>query len=225
MTAVRLEPMTDVDDDRSVQDALFEDRAEGARALAEALAGQPRPDLVLAIARGGIVAGVEAASLFDCPLALVQVARLTAPPPLEIVFGAVDEEGRSLIDYGLVTWLRLRAEEVESARRAAHLELVRRRALHGRPLGQPAASVLVVDDALVSGLSMEAGVAFVRRAGAEVVRVAAPCASARAAARFHGAVDGVVCARVVDELAGLGAAYRRCEPVSDHDICDRLRLR
>jgi len=207
------------------QGPVFENRAEGARVLAEALATATQPDVVLAIARGGTAAGVRAAALWSCRLALLQVARLTAPPPLELVFGAVDEEGRSLIDYGLVTWLRLRADEVETARHAAHRELERRRALHGRPLGGPAASVLVVDDALIGGLSMEAAVAFARRAGAEVVQVAAPCASERAAARFQGVVDGFVCPRILEELPSLAAAYRDCEPVSDRDVCQLISLR
>jgi putative phosphoribosyl transferase len=207
------------------QGPVFENRAEGAHALAEALATATPPDVVLAIARGGVVAGVRVAALWDCRLALLQVARLTAPPPLELVFGAVDEEGRSLIDYGLVTWLRLRAEEVESARREAQRELERRRALHGRPLDGPAASVLIVDDALIGGLSMEAAVAFARRVGAEIVQVAAPCASERAATRFRGVVDRFVCPRILEELPCLAAAYRDCEPVSDRDVSELLSPR
>ena len=75
--------------------ALFADRSEAGRRLAERLLRfkDQRP-VVLALPRGGVPVGFEVARALDAPLDLVLVRKIGAPFQPELAVGAVVDGGR-----------------------------------------------------------------------------------------------------------------------------------
>lgn len=204
----------------------FRDRAEAGRLLASALERSlSGPAVVAAIPRGGVVVAVPIVERLAVPLTVVYARKLTAPWAPDLAFGALDEEGRAIIDETTTSMLGLAPEDVEAAKKRVAAEIERRMKLYRvPPLGRylPGASVILVDDGLATGLTMRAAVAYARRHGAREVIVTVPCASARAAGEFGRQVDRLV-ALVVDEVfVAVGAYYLDFPPVSDQAVLAML---
>jgi putative phosphoribosyl transferase len=86
----------------------------------------------------------------------------------------------------------------------------------------PGRTVVIVDDGLVSGLSMQVAIACARRHGARGTVVAVPCASDRAlyevGSLLCGTRDRLVCPRGDPCLLSEGDYYRDLHEVSDEDV-------
>lgn len=166
----------------------FPDRRRAGESLAVQLRElTPAPAVVAAIPRGGVIVAAPIAGRLGVPLTLVHARKLTVPPAPELAFAAVDEDGHTVVDYPLIAALRLSSHDVDAARERVQAEIRSRRERYAvPPLASflPAECVVLVDDGLATGLTMDAAVAHARRHGAEQVVVAAPCASPGAAARF-----------------------------------------
>ena len=86
----------------------------------------------------------------------------------------------------------------------------------------PGAAVVLVDDGLATGLTMQAAVAYARRHGAREVTVAVPCSAAEAATRFRREADRFVCLIVDPDFYAVGAYYEDFSPVTDDKVVAML---
>lgn len=200
----------------------FRDRGEAGRLLAERLLPLvSRPAVVAGIPRGGLVVAEPIAERLRAPLTVLYARKLAAPLAPELAFGALDEDGEAVVDPRTVAALGLRVEEVERVKARVREEIGRRMVLYGTPpLAHflPAAEVVLVDDGLATGLTMQAALAYARRHGARVVTVAVPCASAEAAERFRREADRFVSLVVDEAFVAVGAYYLDFSPVSDDEV-------
>ena len=81
---------------------MFIDRVDAGKKLAAALidlCDQPRPIVVLAIPRGGVIVAREVARVLDAPLDVCLTHKLGAPDNPELAIGAVAEDGTTLLDH------------------------------------------------------------------------------------------------------------------------------
>lgn len=202
----------------------YRDRAEAGRYLALKLALRVRPPLIVAaLTPGAALVGLPIAIRFRAPLAGVETRPLTSPTGPAVPFGATDEEGRIVVDYGMLAWLRLSAAEIERAKNAAWEAVPRGR--HGLPgLGRllPAPTVVFVADALTESLEMEAAVAYARRHGGRKVFVAAPCAAPGASRGLRADLDGFVTLVPEERFVAPERHYREFPPVTEDDIHEHL---
>lgn len=201
---------------------VFRDREEAGRLLAERLARVVHtPCVVAAIPRGGVVVALPVADRLGAPLTVVYARKLTAPAAPEVAFGAVDEDGQVLVDSAAAVALGLDPADVDAARRRVAHDIERRIAAYGvPPLGRylPGPEVVLVDDGLATGLTMQAALRYARRHGARVVTVAVPCASAAAAQHFEREADRFVSLVVDQEFVAVGAYYQEFRVVDDEVV-------
>jgi predicted phosphoribosyltransferase len=204
----------------------FHDRREAGRQLAEALTPiVKRPCVVAAIPRGGVAVAVPIAERFGLPLTVVYARKLTAPMAPEFAFGALDEDGHTIVDARSVAMLALSAADVEAAKQRVAGEIRRRMRTYGvPPLAHwlPAAAVVLVDDGLATGLTMRAALEYARRHGAREVVVAVPCASTTAAREFERAADRFVSLVVDPDFMAVGHYYAEFGPVPDDAVVAML---
>jgi predicted phosphoribosyltransferase len=204
----------------------FHDREDAGRRLAEALAPlMARPCVVAAIPRGGVSVALPVVERLGVPLGVVYARKLTSPIAPELAFGALDEDGQTILDEEIVKSLGLSEADVESAKKRVAAEITRRMALYRVPPIAgflPDAAVVLVDDGLATGLTMRAAVAYARRHQARGVTVAVPCASSSAARRFEREADHLVSLVTDEAFMAVGAYYEDFSPVSDSEVVAML---
>lgn len=205
---------------------MFRNRAEAGRALAAKLAPLiSRPSVVAAIPRGGVAVALPIVEQFKLPLTVVYARKLTAPIAPELAFGAIDEDGQTVIDTGTAAILGLSPDDIETAKTRVAAEIQRRMTLYRvPPLADylPGKAVVLVDDGLATGMTMRAAAAYARRHGALETIVAVPCASEQAAERFQREADQFVSLIVDPEFGAVGAYYIDFSAVPDEDVIKML---
>jgi predicted phosphoribosyltransferase len=207
---------------------VFLDREEAGRLLAERLTSiVSRPCVVAAIPRGGLVVGLPIAERLEAPLTLAPTRKLTVPSSPEFAFGAVDADGEAIVDEVSVAELRLDPEEIEEAKVRVKDEIDHRSQRYGAPPlidYMPESDVVLVDDGLATGLTMQSALAYARRHGAHRVTVAAPCASDTAAQRFQRDADAFVSLIIDPDFLAVGAYYLDFREISDEEVAEILAL-
>jgi putative phosphoribosyl transferase len=196
---------------------LFHDRAAAGEALAGAVAARDlRAQLVVGLARGGVAVALEVARGLAAPLTAVAVARVNARG---LRLGATTAEGPPYLSGGH----GVPEDEVEAvfarAQRAAGA-LEQRLELDRPPLA--GRSALLVDDGLVTGLTLAAACRWASSAGAARLVAAVPVGAPRGLERVAAEADEVVCPHVVAELAVVGQAYDVFDPLDEWYVAGLL---
>ncbi len=203
--------------------AAYQDRDDAGRRLAVALAAYAGPGtVVLAIPNGGVAVAVPIARALDCPLHLMVVRKILFPHTTEAGFGAVSSDGTTVIDQALAGRAGLSTAQIETQRQQALESVKARLARYGARAEPPplaGRTVILVDDGLASGSTMEAAVRIARSRAPQRIVVAAPTASARAMARLEPLVDDLICPHVgTGPVFAVANAFARWYDVSDDEV-------
>ena len=208
---------------------IFADRAEAGRLLAERLAAmQLQHPLVLALPRGGVPVGAEIARRLNAPLDVVFVRKLGAPDQPELAVGAVADgaEPEIVLNTELVAMLGLDEDYIAAAakRELGVIEQRRREWAALRPVVEPAGrALIVVDDGVATGMTMQAALRQLKRRKPARLIAAAPVASREAVAMLRREADDVVCLSSPRRFGSVGAFYRSFLQVTDEEVAALLR--
>jgi putative phosphoribosyl transferase len=208
---------------------LFADRAEAGRLLADRLVVlQLKDPLVLALPRGGVPVGAEIAKRLNAPLDIVFVRKLGAPDQPELAVGAVADasEPEIVLNTELVAMLGLDEDYIAEAakRELAVIEHRRREWASLRPAVDPAGrTLIVVDDGVATGMTMQAALRQLARRKPARLIAAAPVASREAVAMLRREADDVVCLSAPRRFGSVGAFYRSFLQVTDAEVAALLK--
>lgn len=176
---------------------LYLDRDEAGRSLARHLGHlRERNPLILAVPNGGVAVAAPVARALGASLRLMVVRKVQIPGNTEAGFGAVGVSGGVVLDRALLDRLRLSPEQVQAQIVRAKHSVAERQSVYGPWAELPemtGRTVVLVDDGLASGSTMEAAVRLVRARGAAYVVVAAPTGSKRAHERLEPLVEELIC--------------------------------
>ncbi|MDQ6767035.1 MAG: phosphoribosyltransferase [Candidatus Eremiobacteraeota bacterium] len=205
----------------------FSDRIEAGRLLAQKLVHyKGRPDvIVLGLPRGGVPVAFEVARALQAPLDVFLVKKIGVPGYEELALGAAASGGIFLIDPELASNIGLTSDEIQALTHAAHEQLQAREKLYRADL--PAyplkdKTVILVDDGLATGSSMQAAVAAVRRFQPARVVVAVPVAARETCEELRTVADEVVCASTPAPFFAVGAWYDDFRQTSDDEVIQLL---
>ncbi len=180
-----------------------------------------RPELVLALPRGGVPVAAEVARHVGAALDLLLVRKLGVPGHRELAMGAIASGGIQVINTDVLGAVGVPPQAVTAVVAEEQAELDgRARAYRGdrpAPVVQDR-GVLLVDDGLATGATMLAAVQAARAGGAAQVAVAAPVGSASARTRLEAVADAVVCPLVPDRFVAVGWWYADFDEVEDDSI-------
>lgn len=84
-------------------------------------------------------------------------------------------------------------------------------------------TVVLIDDGVATGLTVEAGINWLRRKQAKKIIVAVPVAAKDSAERLKLLVDGWICLHEADDLYAVGQFYREFGQVSDEEVVKLLQ--
>ncbi|HUP50066.1 MAG TPA: phosphoribosyltransferase family protein [Thermoanaerobaculia bacterium] len=175
----------------------FDDRRSAGRMLAKALARYARGPgaIVLGLPRGGVVTADEVAHELGLPLDVLVVGKLRAPGREELTLGAIGPGGVRSIHHAAIAALRIAPWQIAALAEQETKELERRERLYrgsSAPLDLAGQTVILVDDGVATGSTMQAALEVVRGARAAQVVVAVPVGPADTCAELRRNADDLV---------------------------------
>lgn len=207
---------------------MFESRTQAGEILASALRVFAELDpIVYALVRGGVPVAAAVAERLGAPLDLILVRKLGAPFQPELAIGAVVDGGAlaTVLHKDRIAELGVGEEYLKTAEEGALAEIERRREVffkRRKPVSPTGRTVILVDDGLATGATMEAAVKAMRGAGAKRVIVAVPVAPADAAAKFRRLADDFVCVDTPSPFWAVGNHYQTFPQLADSDVVEIL---
>jgi predicted phosphoribosyltransferase len=176
---------------------------------------------VLALPRGGVPVGFEVARALNIPLDVLLVRKLGVPGQEELAMGAIASGGIQLLNNALITALGIGAEAVSSVQQREQAELSRREYAYrrGRPLVDVTEkTVILVDDGIATGSTMQAAIASLRQRNVRRIIVATPVAPAPVVEALRIVADEVVSVMTPRDFGGVGWWYEDFSQTSDDDV-------
>jgi erythromycin esterase-like protein/predicted phosphoribosyltransferase len=212
---------------RDAPPSPFRDRIEAGRLLAAKLARYAdRPDvIVLALPRGGVPVAYEVARALNAPLDVFVVRKLGVPGHEELAMGAVATGGVRVLNDRILEMLRIPPYVIDAVTAEEQEELKRRERLYrgGRPPPDVRGrTVILVDDGLATGATMQAAIEALRQLQPAHIVVAVPTASAETCEELKTKVDDVVCAITPEPFHAVGFWYRDFSQTTDEEVRELL---
>ena len=205
----------------------FLNRVDAGRQLARRLTAHAgRSDvIVLALPRGGVPVAAEIASTLTAPLDVFLVRKIGVPGHPELAMGAIAEGGVRVLHEHLIEELGISRATVDQISSRERLELDRRDRLYRGDRPAPVVrdrTVILVDDGLATGATMEAAIAALREMKPARIIVAVPVGAMETCDRIGKLADEVVCLSTPTFFNAVGQWYEDFSETSDRDVRDLL---
>jgi putative phosphoribosyl transferase len=201
--------------------ALFANRKEAGRLLAERLSAYRHQDVVvLGLPRGGVPVAAEVAEALDAPLDVIVVRKLGVPFQPEVAMGAIGEGGALVREPRVLAEAMISEEEftrVETRERATMLAATERFRRGRERVSLEGRVAIIVDDGMATGSTARVACQIARHLGAVRVVLAVPVAPADSLETF-GEADDIVVVRQPDPFLAVGYHYRDFSPTSDEEV-------
>jgi predicted phosphoribosyltransferase len=211
-------------DPNCAEDLPFEHRTAAGAALARRLQGirWSAPAIVLALPRGGVPVARAVADALRLPLDVLVVRKIGHPAQPELAIGAVTAGVTVRNPHVGADIAPARFEALAAQQR----NLVRERELRYRqgraPLALDGRTVILVDDGLATGATMQAALNAARAMGAACLVVAVPVGSREAVEQLGVQADKLVCLYCPEPFQAVGMYYADFAQLRDSDVCKAL---
>jgi putative phosphoribosyl transferase len=200
----------------------FKDRSDAGRLLALELRNKKATfDLVIGLARGGVEVASEISRAFQVPLDVLIVKKLGAPFQPELAIGAIASGGYAYINYELCRGLSLNQSDVTQIRYQATKTLIER---ERKILGNSQRyewkdkNILLVDDGLATGATMEVAIRAAKARRPLTVSIAAPVAAMAIVRNFENRVNKSYFLITPQHLGAVGEFYENFYQVTDYEV-------
>jgi putative phosphoribosyl transferase len=205
----------------------FRDRIEAGRLLAEKLrvyASYPNV-IVLALPRGGVPVGYEVAHALGAPLDIFLVRKLGVPGYQELAMGAVASGGVRVLNDDVVHGLRIPGYVIDAVAAWEQQELARRERVYRDDRLEPnvkGRTVILVDDGLATGSTMQAAIQALRHHEPARIVMAVPAAPPDTCQEMRAQADDVVCAITPEPFYSVGLWYKDFSQTTDEEVRELL---
>lgn len=201
----------------------FRDRIDAGRQLAARLDRFARtPDVVvLGLPRGGVPVANEVAARLEAPLDVFLVRKLGVPGHPELAMGAIAEGGIQVLSRDLIHELGIPHALVERTAVRERLELERRDTLYRgnrRAVRVSDRTVILVDDGLATGSTMQAAILALRQRRPKQIVVAVPVGARETCESLARSVEEVVCVATPEPFNAVGLWYDDFSQTSDEEV-------
>jgi predicted phosphoribosyltransferase len=205
----------------------FRNRTEAGRVLAGKLAAYAnrRDVIVLALPRGGVPVAYEVARALGAPLDVFVVRKLGLPGNEEYAMGAIATGGVRVLNEQVVNALGIPEQVIDTVAVREQQELARRERLYRGERPPPEVrgrSVILVDDGLATGATMQAAVEALRRLQPARIVVAVPTASPDTCEQLRAQADEVICATTPEPFRAVGLWYEDFSQTTDDEVRELL---
>jgi erythromycin esterase-like protein/predicted phosphoribosyltransferase len=201
----------------------FKNRTDAGRQLAARLERYARRSdtIVLALPRGGVPVAFEIATALSLPLDIFLVRKLGVPGHTELAMGAIAAGGIEVLSEDLIRDLNIPRALVQQVAVRERLELERRdREYRGGRLAPNVRDrhVILVDDGLATGSTMQAAILALRQHGPASIVVAVPVGARDTCERLGSLADAVECLSTPEPFQAVGLWYEAFDQTSDDEV-------
>jgi putative phosphoribosyl transferase len=180
---------------------------------------------VVGLPRGGVITAAAIAEELDLPLDVLVIRKLGVPGQEELAMGAIGPKGIRVINHEVVRSLGIDPARIDVVAARELKELQRREDLYraGRPPVEVRNKhVIVVDDGLATGSTMEAAVEVLRRHDPARITLAVPVAPLETLERFRFQVDELAYLETPEPFRSVGDWYLDFGQVGDAEVIGLL---
>jgi putative phosphoribosyl transferase len=206
----------------------FADRVEAGQLLAAALSAVSYPQgVVLGIPRGGLIVAREVAHRLNLELDIILARKLGAPFDPELAIGAVTEQGQFYLDKELAGRLRADEHHIQGESQNQRLQIKHSSNVYRkiRPKCQlPGKTVIVVDDGVATGSTMQVALWSIRQEGPQKLIAAIPVGLPNVLMELAKTADEIICLKAPENLGAVGQFYYRFDQVSDEKVMEILQM-
>ena len=202
---------------------VFKNRVEAGEKLADKLEGKFKDEgLVLGIPRGGVVAGRVLADKLNWNLDVLITKKIGFPGQSELAMGAVAEDGKAVWDEQLAGRAGNEEKKIELSRAQKKVTRYIEEFRDGKKLRVKDKTVIIVDDGIATGKTMEAGIKWLRGKGVGKIVAAVPVCAKDTAKKLKRLVDEWVCLDEPRSFMAVGQFYREFSQVDDEEVKELL---
>lgn len=205
---------------------LFNNREDAGRRLATLLQGHSdNQPVIIALPRGGVPVAGQIAAALRAPLDVRVVKKIGVPGQPELALGAVTSNGTTAWNTSLVDWLHISAADCEGLRLSALKSAEKQEAAFRQNFPETSTegrTVVVVDDGVATGMTLEAALRALRREAPKQIIVAAPVISAAASQRLKSLVNAIFALDVPQFFSAVGSYYVNFEQVDNSEVYQTL---
>lgn len=204
----------------------FSGRVEAGQLLArelEKLRGQKA--VVLGIPRGGIVVAYQIARELEADLDIILSHKLGAPGNPELAIGAVCEDGKLFVDETITSCVGADDSYIQSEK-TRQLQQIARRVQRYRDvlpkLALEARVVIVTDDGVATGATMQAALWAVRQERPEEIVAALPVGPEDTLTKLSENADETICLQAPPFFSAISQFYLQFTQVEDEQLLEIL---
>lgn len=204
---------------------MFEDRKDAGQKLGKALeAYKGCNGIVLAIPKGGVEVGYYVARHLKLSLSLIIVRKLPFPDNPEAGFGAIAEDGGIFFANQFYDKIPPSTAEIVIDEQKAELKRRINVLREGKPLPElKDRTVILVDDGIAMGSSMQAAVMLCKNQRAKKIVAAVPVAGKVIASQLEKMVDDIVVLETPPYFRAVAQVYENWYDVSDEEVIHILQ--
>lgn len=196
---------------------MFQNRTEAGQLLAARLkAYHARPDVILAVPRGGVPVACQIANILHIPLDLLLIKKLGHPMSSEYAIGAVGLDHQFIVSHEEVPQSYI---EWETANVRARLQEMRKKFMGNKEVAEVTGkTVIIIDDGIATGNTLMAAIQVLRKSKPAKIVVAVPVASQSAVNMIAPEVDELVVVLIPQYFHGVGKFYKDFTQVTDEEV-------
>jgi putative phosphoribosyl transferase len=205
---------------------MFQDRVTAGHALAKALLHYSKATaIVIGLARGGVSVASAVASDLSLPLDVLVVKKIPSPQNPEYALGAVAPDRVAVVSWRDVERNGIERAYIEDQTEELSRCIVQSAFLYRKkkqPLKVIGKTVILVDDGLATGKTMEAAIKWCKAKKAQKIIVTVPVASSSAVARVTPEVDQCIVIETPPGFQAVGQYYREFNQITDENVIELL---
>lgn len=208
---------------------MFDDRNHAGQILAEKLAGHKlKNPYILAVPRGGIAVASPIAAKLQAKLGILIAKKIGHPLNPEVAIGAIMPDGSLIHDNQYVSGIGVKQDSFDQLVAAARKVFEQRGKIYEDRIvknheikGQ---DIIVVDDGVATGYTMQAAVKWLQKWNPASVTVAVPVAPNDVTNRLRQEKITVICVDERDVFKSVGSYYKDFSEMTDQEAVEYHRL-